>query len=395
MMAQWCLYEFFSTLANPWRGIPSRPAINPDPFDKSCLEQTRVWLQDCLHNHDACKTTEPKQLPTRVIDVGSAALVDIPFLYVSKGERLPYATLSYCWGDSENKCRTTQETIHRFQQGIGLELPATFQDAVILTRHLGIRYLWIEALCIVQDDEEDWKRESARIASERLLSPRVLHFTPKEIVWDCRLKVLCECGESGTEPSMGPLQEFQKWRESLRVGPRHANDLALGGDTGSSDNDMGVAGDGRLHEVWLDILVQYSQSRLTYDKDRLAAISSIAVSPPGQDPTGAVSDGHLTLAGMLCRLSIAATQRTGSNSKVELIWTPDSDEIMELIRDSDGSHVFLLIMLKDFHIVLRREESKRDGELYTRIGSLRSWLQDDTVVERFRREAHETVITIV
>lgn len=44
-------------------------------------------------------------------------------------------------------------------------LPKSFQDAVTVTRKLHIRYLWIDSLCIIQDDNEDWERESSRMAS--------------------------------------------------------------------------------------------------------------------------------------------------------------------------------------------------------------------------------------
>jgi hypothetical protein len=39
-------------------------------------------------------------------------------------------------------------------------LPKTFQDAIIVTRKLGVQYLWVDSLCITQDDEDDWNRES-------------------------------------------------------------------------------------------------------------------------------------------------------------------------------------------------------------------------------------------
>jgi hypothetical protein len=40
------------------------------------------------------------------------------------------------------------------------DLPKTFQDAIMVARYLGVRYLWIDALCIVQDDKIDWHREA-------------------------------------------------------------------------------------------------------------------------------------------------------------------------------------------------------------------------------------------
>jgi hypothetical protein len=44
-------------------------------------------------------------------------------------------------------------------------LPRTFQDAITMTRRLGVRYIWIDSLCICQDDMQDWERESARMAA--------------------------------------------------------------------------------------------------------------------------------------------------------------------------------------------------------------------------------------
>ncbi|TVY55546.1 hypothetical protein LCER1_G002742 [Lachnellula cervina] len=47
--------------------------------------------------------------------------------------------------------------------GLHYRLPPSFRDAVIVTRELGIRYLWIDSLCIVQDDLDDWRKESAQM----------------------------------------------------------------------------------------------------------------------------------------------------------------------------------------------------------------------------------------
>jgi hypothetical protein len=44
------------------------------------------------------------------------------------------------------------------------KLPLTFQHAVEIARHLSIRYLWIDSLCIIQKDSDDWERESGRMA---------------------------------------------------------------------------------------------------------------------------------------------------------------------------------------------------------------------------------------
>jgi len=104
---------------------------------------------------------EDPTLPTRIIDVGNA--LDPPFLHKSNGERAPYLALSYCWGHSGN-FRTTKESLLGNMREIPLNvLPATLRDAIIATRQLDFRYIWIDAICIVQDDEEDWNREAAKM----------------------------------------------------------------------------------------------------------------------------------------------------------------------------------------------------------------------------------------
>jgi hypothetical protein len=61
---------------------------------------------------------------------------------------------------------TTASNIAKLQQGMVFEeLPATFQHAIVITWTLGIQYLWIDAICIIQDDTRDWELESGRMAS--------------------------------------------------------------------------------------------------------------------------------------------------------------------------------------------------------------------------------------
>jgi hypothetical protein len=76
-----------------------------------------------------------------------------------------YTTLSHCWGKINKLPRTTKQNIEEHMQGIHLErLPQTFKDAVLVTRELGLKYLWIDSLCIIQRDKDDWDAESSRMA---------------------------------------------------------------------------------------------------------------------------------------------------------------------------------------------------------------------------------------
>ncbi|KAL9094584.1 MAG: hypothetical protein Q9165_003143 [Trypethelium subeluteriae] len=70
-------------------------------------------------------------------------------------------TLSHCWGAAET-VKLLQGNVREFCSGFSVDrLPATYKDAIHLTKALGVRYLWIDSLCIIQDSEEDWLREAA------------------------------------------------------------------------------------------------------------------------------------------------------------------------------------------------------------------------------------------
>lgn len=119
------------------------------------------WLEACLSSHEKCRIDAPQALPTRVIDVfGNECSKGQPFLYESQGEIEPYVCLSYCWGGISFLMTTSATLEHRKNCIAWEELPQTLSDAIWITRSLGVRYLWIDALCIVQDDPDDWMRES-------------------------------------------------------------------------------------------------------------------------------------------------------------------------------------------------------------------------------------------
>lgn len=114
---------------------------------------------------------EEEFLPTRLLDVGAQGSNDLPIFLVDTrsmaqlrdAERpLKYICLSYCWGAAQPPLKTTTGTIECYKAGIPIDsMPRVFRDAVLVTRTLGIRYLWIDALCIIQDCHGDWHNEAA------------------------------------------------------------------------------------------------------------------------------------------------------------------------------------------------------------------------------------------
>jgi hypothetical protein len=85
---------------------------------------------------------------------------------VQNGDIPTYAALSHRWGKAKPSLMLTKASLQQWRDGIQLQaLPKTFLDAVRITRKLGIPYLWIDCICIVQDDEGDWQKEASMMAS--------------------------------------------------------------------------------------------------------------------------------------------------------------------------------------------------------------------------------------
>jgi len=118
-------------------------------------------LTTCLEKHENCKSgiSDPPILPTRVLDLGldESALDGIFKLYESrKGERQHYSCLSYRWGEPGHRNLLTKNRKVDFINGAQvLDLEQCIQDTIRVIRKMGTRYLWIDALCIIQDDDQD------------------------------------------------------------------------------------------------------------------------------------------------------------------------------------------------------------------------------------------------
>jgi hypothetical protein len=131
-------------------------------LDSSWVDEKAAskWYEDCITSHGKkCSSPQYLQLlpaptPGYFIDTSDNCLIPAP-------ADAPYAALSYVWGQIR-MTNTTNLNLFRLQQPGAFEdpeiqkyLPRTIRHAMYLTRKLqGLRYLWVDALCIVQDDEE-------------------------------------------------------------------------------------------------------------------------------------------------------------------------------------------------------------------------------------------------
>ncbi|EUC41130.1 hypothetical protein COCMIDRAFT_61418, partial [Bipolaris oryzae ATCC 44560] len=123
----------------------------------------KEWLRSCSEKHPQCSPLGDRPLPTRVIDVGDKNSSRIR-LVVSHGRLDRYIALSHCWGHSEPITTTKDNLDRHINEGVEIgDLPQTFRDAIEVVRALGFRYLWIDCLCIIQQDGEDWQREVTRM----------------------------------------------------------------------------------------------------------------------------------------------------------------------------------------------------------------------------------------
>lgn len=139
----------------------SRP-IEDDSGSHASLEVAVSMLNQCLNEHDGCES-EDDFLPSRVLDVEVEPKDNVRLVECSAETKGRYISLSHSWGVLKT-LRTTRVSYKNHAAGISLDsLPRTFLDAVVISRYLGIRYLWIDSLCIIQDDEDDWARESGRM----------------------------------------------------------------------------------------------------------------------------------------------------------------------------------------------------------------------------------------
>ncbi|KAJ4395897.1 hypothetical protein N0V93_000113 [Gnomoniopsis smithogilvyi] len=144
--------------------IPKTPA-SPQVATPEVFQEIGHWIDDCLENHTECPGNLNTKLPTRVIDVGTDAHLpseNVKLHISSTGECGRYAALSYCWGTG-TQTRTLKQNLEEHMRSITVSsLPQTIQDAIRVTRELKIRYLWVDALCIIQESD-DWEREATRM----------------------------------------------------------------------------------------------------------------------------------------------------------------------------------------------------------------------------------------
>lgn len=144
-----------SVLSEKFKGRP----VDPDPFSTASWNRVKDWFNQCA-KHEEDPRQKPR-LPTRVIDVRPTPKLDSVKVVETNQLQNPlaqYITLSHVWGDKKYHFQILESNKRRMMMTIqDEELPRTYKDAVTITRKLGITYLWIDSLCIIQDGPQEYK----------------------------------------------------------------------------------------------------------------------------------------------------------------------------------------------------------------------------------------------
>ena len=297
------------------------------------------WTQECESEHPVCRHRRSETLessPARVVDIDhedsdAVRLVDYN---LSLG---PYTAISYCWGKKPFLI-TTKNNFQRHKHSIRFsELPKTFRDAVEITRSIGVRYIWIDSLCILQDDPEDWEHESktmgdiyqgsfltisasssvdkdggclfadrqevpklsvpfnpkfnelkeefflakasrsfkelcvsgplstrAWAVQERYLSHRVLHCTEDQLFWECHSNTVSESGQAIF------LEARKQYREAW------ARKLSDKNSPAALTTPLPTLDPEIIMRLWNKLLEGYSEREMSFEDDKLPAISALA-----------------------------------------------------------------------------------------------------------------------
>ncbi|KAH6981905.1 heterokaryon incompatibility protein-domain-containing protein [Ilyonectria sp. MPI-CAGE-AT-0026] len=296
--------------------ISGRP-LNIDVASDENFELSRKWLGECHRNHAECRGSNRAYMPARVLEIKGSKVK----LIQTQGDQAgKYAALSYCWGGSQG-CMLTSETLPTLIQDIPThQLALTIQDAIEVTRKLKLRYLWVDVVCIIQDDIADQRREiprmseifeaayvtisaaSARSCREGFLAPRhpelatIPYILPDGELGALTLYQDIDAADEPIQSRAWTLQEHvnasrilefgtQQLRRTCRVMPqsfdlkewRKLAPPTSGGTIGKDISDLWKKPENILYRCWQPLVKNYTRRHLHNPSDKPLAIYGIAM----------------------------------------------------------------------------------------------------------------------
>ncbi|KAH7045349.1 heterokaryon incompatibility protein-domain-containing protein [Macrophomina phaseolina] len=295
---------------------------------ESSLQAAKRWLLGCKSGHLICnkRPSSLSFLPSRLVDVGSpgSSPPQPPRLCTREqiAQGTHYFTLSHRWRVHMDSNTLTRNSLIQFSREIpAAAISPNFQDAMRVVRMLGYRYIWIDALCIVQDSDEDWRAECSQMGDiyrnaicnisqdnwdslfssrdPRSLEPIIIR-SEKEDEEDHRWVIHHRIPGSETLLREAPLYTrgwvIQEWFMAPRI--LHFGEIitweccegsaseafptfergrkVLNWSRKSSLIDEQLQGVSACLAAWSDLIVTYSNTGLTLPRDKLPAISAVA-----------------------------------------------------------------------------------------------------------------------
>ncbi|KAH8771108.1 heterokaryon incompatibility protein-domain-containing protein [Diaporthe sp. PMI_573] len=338
-------------------------SADPNPTNNStgsdeAVALARRWIDTCAKTHENCdkRSSSTRRIPRRLLDVtqvvdkteGLVRLVNTAERMADGSQMLQYVTLSHRWNPTYN-CFTFASNIHEHEtQGIEMtRLPKTFAEACVTVKKLGLTYIWIDSLCIIQDSNTDkgleipnmadyyqnaelnlsastqsiaglWSDRDGEatkpfeikaalelpegrkrvvlelapvlradkshldyrgwILQERIFPRRTLFFDPYWISFECSQMSASESCPNGMDltASSNPVTVESVMGTQL---DRDCSLTIIGGIIRSVDaigQTNGLATRRQMLTLWYQILNEYSLRQLSFESDRLDAISGLA-----------------------------------------------------------------------------------------------------------------------
>ncbi|KAF2657418.1 HET-domain-containing protein [Lophiostoma macrostomum CBS 122681] len=310
-----------------------RGEIAARPGDPEMWDFLRSSLQTCLKEHSACiNEQDPTWFPERLLSVrvcdGKPSIKIIETRH--QRPQSAYIALSHCWGSTQF-VSTTSENLQFHKHMIdSASLSRTFQDVITVAQRLDVSYIWIDSLCIIQDQEDDWARHAEQMdkiyenalfvvaavsspaGSVPFLGPDAPTNRQAYGAVDLTYTIKDEAGIDGPivatkvrrlDPRIssrwvhGPLEERAwamqerycavraifftreevKWHCRVGTGCECYGALQPANDKWRPPRQKDLSDDGgEVLKEWRDVVTMYSSRNLTYKTDRLPALAGIA-----------------------------------------------------------------------------------------------------------------------
>ncbi|KAI1414546.1 HET-domain-containing protein [Hypoxylon sp. FL1857] len=155
--------DLLATAPEKKRRLPSALCLSDEN-----AEMMRRWIDDCKFNHKECLGPSDPWVPTRLLEIiNGDGEINIRLAETANPpipKESPFAALSHMWVNVNTNppLRTVNTNYKQLKKLIPAKsLPQNFLDTALVCVRLGIRYIWIDSLCVIQDSVEDWRHEAA------------------------------------------------------------------------------------------------------------------------------------------------------------------------------------------------------------------------------------------